>query len=105
MRVFDLRLEEPVLALTGHAAGVSCVQMDDWKIVSGAQDGLVCVWDQRMTSKLWDMHNRHPVRHVQFRNQLLVTANIPQHGHHDVVEEVDSMTHKRYVNKYNIWKL
>ncbi|KAJ8286028.1 hypothetical protein GJAV_G00033690 [Gymnothorax javanicus] len=31
----------------------------------------------RMGAKLWEMHNRHPVRHVQFGLSSLVTANIP----------------------------
>ncbi|KAF7206908.1 F-box/WD repeat-containing protein 8-like [Nothobranchius furzeri] len=31
----------------------------------------------RMGAKLWETHNRHPVRHVRFNTSTLVTANIP----------------------------
>ena len=58
VRVYDARLPGPVLSLLGHAAPVSCVQMDDWKVVSGGGDGLVIVWDKRMAAKLWELHNR-----------------------------------------------
>ncbi|KAM6422705.1 F-box/WD repeat-containing protein 8 [Liasis olivaceus] len=75
--VYDLRRSEPVSSLCGHQLGVSVVQMDDWKVVSGGEEGLVCVWDQRMGTKLWEMHARHPVRHLRFNSHSLVTANIP----------------------------
>ncbi|XP_013924885.1 PREDICTED: F-box/WD repeat-containing protein 8 [Thamnophis sirtalis] len=75
--VYDLRRSEPVASLCGHQLGVSVVQMDDWKVVSGGEEGLVCVWDQRMGSKLWEMHARHPIRHVSFNSHSLITANVP----------------------------
>ncbi|OXB65918.1 hypothetical protein ASZ78_008612 [Callipepla squamata] len=77
VRVFDLRRSESLCSLYAHRLGVSAVQMDDWKIVSGGEDGLVCVWDQRMGTKLWEMHARHPVRYVWFNSHSLITANIP----------------------------
>ncbi|KAK5870792.1 hypothetical protein PBY51_003708 [Eleginops maclovinus] len=77
VRVFDLRAGSSVASLYGHHLGVTSVQADDWKIVSGGGEGLVCVWEMRMGSKLWEMHNRHPVRHVNFNTSTLVTANIP----------------------------
>ncbi|XP_054700331.1 F-box/WD repeat-containing protein 8 isoform X3 [Grus americana] len=77
VRVFDLRRSESLCSLYAHQLGVSAVQMDDWKIVSGGEEGLVCVWDQRMGTKLWEMHARHPVRHVWFNSHSLITANIP----------------------------
>ncbi|XP_067911269.1 F-box/WD repeat-containing protein 8 isoform X1 [Heterodontus francisci] len=77
VRVYDLRTSKEVISLYGHQLGVSSVQMDDWKIVSGGEEGLVCVWEQRMGTKLWEMHSRHPVRHLRFAAQTLVTANIP----------------------------
>ncbi|XP_060539752.1 F-box/WD repeat-containing protein 8 isoform X2 [Pantherophis guttatus] len=75
--VYDLRRSEPVSSLCGHQLGVSAVQMDDWKVVSGGEEGLVCVWDQRMGNKLWEMHARHPVRHLRFNSHSLITANVP----------------------------
>ncbi|NWS99521.1 FBXW8 protein, partial [Mionectes macconnelli] len=78
VRVFDLRRGESVCSLYAHQLGVSAVQMDDWKVVSGGEEGLVCVWDQRMGTKLWEMHARHPVRHVWFNSHSLITANIPE---------------------------
>ncbi|XP_068594818.1 F-box/WD repeat-containing protein 8 [Brachionichthys hirsutus] len=77
VRVFDLRSGSSVASLYGHYLGVTSVQADDWKIVSGGGEGLVCVWEMRMGTKLWEMHNRHPVRHVHFDTSTLVTANIP----------------------------
>nr|XP_056715571.1 F-box/WD repeat-containing protein 8 [Euleptes europaea] len=77
VRVYDLRRSDPVCSLYGHQLGISAVQMDDWKVVSGGEDGLVCVWDQRMGTKLWEMHARHPVRHIWFNSHSLITANIP----------------------------
>uniref|UniRef100_UPI00398EDECB F-box/WD repeat-containing protein 8 isoform X2 n=1 Tax=Pristiophorus japonicus TaxID=55135 RepID=UPI00398EDECB len=77
VRVYDLRTSKAVISLYGHQLGVSSVQMDDWKIVSGGEEGLVCVWEQRMGTKLWEMHSRHPVRHLHFGAHKLVTANIP----------------------------
>ncbi|XP_075023344.1 F-box/WD repeat-containing protein 8 isoform X2 [Calonectris borealis] len=77
VRVFDLRKSESLCSFYAHQLGVSAVQMDDWKIVSGGEEGLVCVWDQRMGTKLWEMHARHPVRHVWFNSHSLITANIP----------------------------
>ncbi|XP_026177715.1 F-box/WD repeat-containing protein 8 [Mastacembelus armatus] len=77
VRVFDLRSGSSVASLYAHHLGVTSVQTDDWKIVSGGGEGLVCVWEMRMGAKLWEMHNRHPVRHVCFNSSTLVTANIP----------------------------
>lgn len=45
-------------SLYAHHLGVTAVQADDWKIVSGGGEGLVCVWELRMRAKLWEMHNR-----------------------------------------------
>ncbi|CAN9512945.1 unnamed protein product [Ophioblennius macclurei] len=77
VRVFDLRAGSSAASLYAHHLGVTSVQADDWKIVSGGGEGLVCVWEMRMGAKLWEMHNRHPVRHVRFNTGTLVTANIP----------------------------
>ncbi|KAM9446150.1 F-box/WD repeat-containing protein 8 [Clarias gariepinus] len=77
VRVFDLRSGASVVSLYAHHMGVTTVQADDWKIVSGGNEGLVCVWETRMSAKLWEMHNRHPVRHIRFNSSSLVTANVP----------------------------
>ncbi|XP_041084096.1 F-box/WD repeat-containing protein 8-like [Polyodon spathula] len=77
VRVFDLRTGKSVASLYAHHLGVSVVQTDDWKIVSGGEEGLLCLWEMRMGAKLWEMHNRHPVRHAHFNTHTLVTANIP----------------------------
>lgn len=58
VRVFDLRTASSVASLYAHHLGVTAVQADDWKIVSGGGEGLVCVWELRMRAKLWEMHNR-----------------------------------------------
>ncbi|KAI4899018.1 hypothetical protein NFI96_028231 [Prochilodus magdalenae] len=77
VRVFDLRAGSSVVSLYAHHLGVTTVQADDWKIVSGGGEGLISVWEMRMGAKLWEMHNRHPVRHIRFNASTLVTANIP----------------------------
>ncbi|KAI6076384.1 F-box/WD repeat-containing protein 8 [Aix galericulata] len=77
VRVYDLRKSESLCSLYAHRLGVSAVQMDDWKIVSGGEEGMVCVWDQRMGTKLWETHARHPVRYIWFNSHSLITANIP----------------------------
>lgn len=59
IRLYDLRVcASASLTLVGHAAKITAVEMDDWKVVSGDEGGFVCVWDQRMCRKLWDVHNR-----------------------------------------------
>lgn len=58
VRVFDLRTGSSVVSLYAHHLGVTTVQADDWKIVSGGGEGLVGVWEVRMGAKLWEMHNR-----------------------------------------------
>ncbi|KAA0716853.1 F-box/WD repeat-containing protein 8 F-box and WD-40 domain-containing protein 8 [Triplophysa tibetana] len=77
VRVFDLRTGSSVVSLYAHHMGVTTVQADDWKIVSGGAEGLISVWEMRIGAKLWEMHNRHPVRHIEFNGSTLVTANIP----------------------------
>ncbi|XP_029016420.1 F-box/WD repeat-containing protein 8 [Betta splendens] len=77
VRVFDLRSGSSVASLYAHHLGVTAVQADDWKLVSGGGEGLVCVWEMRMGTKLWETHNRHPVRHVRFSTRTLLTANVP----------------------------
>lgn len=58
VRIHDLRSDKIALSLSAHQLGVSAVQMDDWKIVSGGEEGLVSVWDYRMNQKLWEVHSR-----------------------------------------------
>ncbi|NXK96719.1 FBXW8 protein, partial [Formicarius rufipectus] len=94
VRVLDLRRGEAVCSLYAHQLGVSAVQMDDWKVISGGEEGLVCVWDQRMGTKLWEMHARHPVRHVWFGSHSLITANIPQDRHSSGSD--DPAVHRKY---------
>ncbi|XP_068460539.1 F-box/WD repeat-containing protein 8 isoform X1 [Clinocottus analis] len=77
VRVFDLRAGSSAASLYAHHMGVTSVQADDWKVVSGGGEGLACVWETRTGAKLWEMHNRHPVRLVRFNSSTLVTANIP----------------------------
>ena len=64
IRLYDLRAATfPMLTLAGHSAKVTCVEMDDWKMVSADEAGFVFVWDQRMARKLWDVHNRYIIMH------------------------------------------
>ena len=77
VRVYDLRDEEPQVSLRGHSSPITTVQMDSWKVVSGALDGTLKVWDLRMGGVLWETRASHPVRLSYFNTERLVTANIP----------------------------
>uniref|UniRef100_A0A8C5TSG1 F-box/WD repeat-containing protein 8 n=1 Tax=Malurus cyaneus samueli TaxID=2593467 RepID=A0A8C5TSG1_9PASS len=98
VRVFDVRRGEAVCSLYAHQLGVTAVQMDEWKIVSGGEEGLLCVWDQRMGTKLWEMHARHPVRHVWFNSHSLITANIPEEKNPrgSSITDDDPSVHRKY---------
>ncbi|XP_007189717.2 F-box/WD repeat-containing protein 8 [Balaenoptera acutorostrata] len=96
VRIHDLRTDTIALSISAHQLGVSSVQMDDWKIVSGGEEGLVSVWDYRMNQKLWEVHSRHPVRHISFNCHSLVTAHVP---YERVVRNADLdnfVTHRRH---------
>ncbi|XP_037012001.2 F-box/WD repeat-containing protein 8 isoform X2 [Artibeus jamaicensis] len=96
VRIHDLRTNKTALSLSAHQLGVSAVQMDDWKVVSGGEEGLVSVWDYRMNQKLWEVHSRHPVRHIAFNSHSLITANVPDER---VVRSADLdnfTTHRRH---------
>ncbi|XP_036908086.1 F-box/WD repeat-containing protein 8 isoform X3 [Sturnira hondurensis] len=96
VRIHDLRTSGTTLSLSAHQLGVSAVQMDDWKVVSGGEEGLVSVWDYRMNQKLWEVHSRHPVRHIAFNSHSLITANVP---YERVVRSADLdnfTTHRRH---------
>ncbi|XP_023060005.1 F-box/WD repeat-containing protein 8 isoform X3 [Piliocolobus tephrosceles] len=57
VRIHDVRSGNVALSLSAHQLGVSAVQMDDWKVVSGGEEGLVSVWDYRTNQKLWEVYS------------------------------------------------
>lgn len=77
-RIFDLRTLQCEVRINAHGLGVTQIQMDEYSLVTGGQDGLVCVWDLRSKAKLWEMFCRHPVRHLRANATTLVTAHLPQ---------------------------
>ncbi|XP_041350177.1 F-box/WD repeat-containing protein 8-like [Gigantopelta aegis] len=94
VRIYDLRSSSiPVTVFTGHSAKVSTVMMDDWKVVSGDEGGFVCVWDQRMSSKLWEWHNRHPVQYTHFHDGMLIVGNVPYEKFPD--SDFETVPHRR----------
>nr|XP_011762747.1 F-box/WD repeat-containing protein 8 isoform X1 [Macaca nemestrina] len=96
VRIHDLRSGNIALSLSAHQLGVSAVQMDDWKIVSGGEEGLVSVWDYRTNQKLWEVYSGHPVQHISFSSHSLITANVP---YQTVMRNVDLdsfTTHRRH---------
>ncbi|KAL3857333.1 hypothetical protein ACJMK2_012011 [Sinanodonta woodiana] len=95
IRIYDMRQEHPVITLSGHSYIVSSVQMDEWKVVSGGEDGFVCVWDLRMKTKLWDWHTRHPVRYCHFQDRTLVVGNIPSNKYPRLDEFDNYIAHRR----------
>ncbi|XP_076305127.1 F-box/WD repeat-containing protein 8-like [Tachypleus tridentatus] len=76
-RVFDMRTLRAEVSISAHSRGVSQIQMDEHRLVTGGEDGFVCVWDLRTQAKLWEMRNRHPVKYLRCEKTTLVTANIP----------------------------
>lgn len=76
-RIFDLRTLQCEVRINAHGLGVTQVQMDEHSLVTGGQDGLVCVWDLRTKAKLWEMFCRHPVKHLRADHSTLVTAHVP----------------------------
>ncbi|XP_033116335.1 F-box/WD repeat-containing protein 8-like isoform X2 [Anneissia japonica] len=95
VRLFDFRLKsnQPVVQLSGHGGAITQVQVDEWKVLSGGMEGMVCLWDQRMQRKLWDSYARHPVRYLCFKGGGLVTANIPNVK--SLEDELETVTHRR----------
>ncbi|XP_064472228.1 F-box/WD repeat-containing protein 8-like [Ornithodoros turicata] len=77
-RIFDLRTMHCEVRINAHGLGVSQVEMDEHNLVTGGEDGLVCVWDLRTKAKLWEMFCRHPVRYLRTDLTTLVTAHLPQ---------------------------
>ncbi|CAJ0937854.1 unnamed protein product [Ranitomeya imitator] len=80
--------------------------MDDWKVVSGGEEGLTCTWDQRMGTKLWEMHARHPVRYIWFNSQSLITANIPdeKHPRGASIMDDDLTAHRRHRGAISLYE-
>ena len=63
LRLYDLRQPYPTQVLGVHPHKVTCVQMDEWKVISGGDDGYIYgsvhYWDRRMGKKLWHLTNRY----------------------------------------------
>ncbi|XP_073417030.1 F-box/WD repeat-containing protein 8 isoform X2 [Dendrobates tinctorius] len=106
VRVHDLRCSKSPCSFYAHQLGVSAVQMDDWKVVSGGEEGLTCTWDQRMGTKLWEMHARHPVRYIWFNSQSLITANIPdeKHPRGASIMDDDLTAHRRHRGAISLYE-
>ena len=63
LRLYDLRQPFPTQVLGVHPHKVTCVQMDEWKVISGGDDGYIYgsvhYWDRRMGKQLWHLTNRY----------------------------------------------
>ncbi|XP_053329250.1 F-box/WD repeat-containing protein 8 [Spea bombifrons] len=106
VRVYDMRCSRALCSLYAHHLGVSAVRMDDWKVVSGGEEGLTCVWDQRMGTKLWETHARHPVRHIWFNSHSLIAANIPdeKNPRGASIMDDDLTAHRRHRGTINVYE-
>ncbi|XP_052799531.1 F-box/WD repeat-containing protein 8-like [Mya arenaria] len=102
VRVYDVRERDPVENGYYHSLPVRAVQMDEWKVVSGSEDGFVRVWDRRTRSKLWEYNNRHPIRYLHFEDKNLIVGNVPS-NRYPVDDEGESVTHKRYRGSISIY--
>ncbi|XP_062515555.1 F-box/WD repeat-containing protein 8-like isoform X2 [Corticium candelabrum] len=103
VRVFDMRIGSSAFVLKGHTSYVSHVQMDDWKVVSGTNDGTVYVWDQRMQRPLWDTHSRHPVHLCCFDETRLITANVPLVDSRVYHDTDDGIFHRRLTGSIHVF--
>ncbi|XP_069136155.1 F-box/WD repeat-containing protein 8-like [Argopecten irradians] len=99
IRIFDLRTDQTAAVLSGHTNYITTVQMDDWKVVSGDGGGFVSVWDRRMSTKLWEWHNRHPVGYCHFYKQCLISGNIPE-AKTELADE--HLAHRRFRGSLNV---
>lgn len=93
VRLYDSRHPQPAATFAGHNQKISALQMDEWKIVSGCEDGIVNVWDQRMVSRLWEVRSRHPVRLCSYNERRLIIGNIPENKFAQL-DEFDSFAHR-----------
>ncbi|XP_025089538.1 F-box/WD repeat-containing protein 8-like isoform X1 [Pomacea canaliculata] len=104
VRVYDTRIDQSaMMTLIGHSSTVTCVQMDNVKVVSGDEGGFVCVWDQRMASKLWEMHDRHPVSYCHFDERLLVVAHEPVVKQQQSKYDYDTGLHQRHRGSFHVY--
>ncbi|XP_066927491.1 F-box/WD repeat-containing protein 8-like [Clytia hemisphaerica] len=56
---------------------VTMLQFDEWKILSGHQDGSIVLWDRHLGTMYWKNTMKHPVKFCHFTDYLLTTINIP----------------------------
>ncbi|XP_064392311.1 F-box/WD repeat-containing protein 8-like isoform X2 [Halichondria panicea] len=97
VRVYDSRASTlPIVKLCGHGSPVSCVQMDEWKVVSGSLNGSLIVWDQRMNTELWRSHERHPVSLCSFSRDTLVACFEPSDKYPVVDSDNPFIYHRRH---------
>ncbi|CAH1802157.1 unnamed protein product [Owenia fusiformis] len=94
VRIYDLRCSESIVCFTGHQGSLKTVEMSGWKIISGDNKGQICLWDQRMQTKLWDLTNSHPVEHCKFDENYLIAAHVPLNKQPEA-DDFDSIVHRR----------
>ncbi|XP_067651145.1 F-box/WD repeat-containing protein 8-like [Haliotis asinina] len=103
VRIYDTRQSTwPAKTLLGHSGKITCVQMDEWKVVSGDEGGFVRVWDQRMRTKLWEWHNRNPVSYIQFSEGRLIVGNIP-YDKFPVDDQLDRISQPKFRGSLQVY--
>ncbi|OZJ03953.1 hypothetical protein BZG36_02944 [Bifiguratus adelaidae] len=65
---------EPLRVINAHHSAVSCLYSDAFKIISGATDGWVKVWDPLTADLIKVLHNRS-TRHTAPESEARYTAN------------------------------
>jgi WD40 repeat protein len=60
--------------LIGHTAPVTCLQFDEYHLVSGSLDKTVKVWDLRTGSIADTLKYEHPITALQFDSRKIITA-------------------------------
>lgn len=82
IRIHDFNDEATAVKINGINSHITTIQMDKWKVLSGHQNGAVCLWDRASGAMFWQSRISkssvsYPVHISKFDGQLLTTVTIP----------------------------
>jgi division protein 1 len=72
--VSPVRTGQAHRTLVGHTAPVTCLQFDEYHLVSGSLDKTVKIWDLRTGSIADTLKYEHPITALQFDSRKIVAA-------------------------------
>lgn len=91
VRMWDTRSGQCCRQLAGHAASITCIQFDEYSLISGSLDESVRMWDLRTGTCQKTFNTRAPVNSLSFTGDTLVVA---LEGQNDV-QVFSTLTHSR----------